>query len=139
MPLCEGLGTLTHVELVVRLAIANAIWQSFGSGGDRFFIRFKKILKFIKICSHRYRTDTAFQQGLKRGVTFISTDYIIPSEICCMLNVILDAKNQSFKLCTIDGVDMVRTGEIRQFKSLCHQPKARAATREPCITLFPSN
>ncbi|KAI4484228.1 hypothetical protein M0804_007684 [Polistes exclamans] len=52
------------------------------------------------------RTDTAFQQWLKKGVTFTSTDYIIPSEICAMVNVILDAKNQSFKLCTVDGVDV---------------------------------
>lgn len=53
------------------------------------------------------RTDAAFQQWLKKGVTFISTDYIIPSEMCAMVNVILDAKNQSFKLCTVDGVDVV--------------------------------
>jgi hypothetical protein len=46
-------------------------------------------------------------------VTFISTDYILPSEMCAMVNVILDAKNQSFKLCTVDGVDVVssRSGE----------------------------
>lgn len=55
------------------------------------------------------RTDAAFQQWLKKGVTFISTDYIIPSEMCAMVNVILDAKNQSFELCTIDGVDVVRS------------------------------
>ncbi|KAL0267753.1 UNVERIFIED_CONTAM: hypothetical protein PYX00_009930 [Menopon gallinae] len=52
------------------------------------------------------RTDSAFQQWLKKGVTFISTDYIIPSEMCAMVNVILDAKNQSFKLCAVDGVDL---------------------------------
>jgi hypothetical protein len=54
-----------------------------------------------------FRTDSAFQQWLKKGVTFISTDYIIPSEMCAMVNVILDAKNQSFKLCAVDGVDVV--------------------------------
>ncbi|XP_076620487.1 calcium-dependent secretion activator 1 isoform X2 [Colletes latitarsis] len=52
------------------------------------------------------RTDAAFQQWLKKGVTFTSTDYIIPSEMCAMVNVILDAKNQSFDLCTIDAVDV---------------------------------
>ncbi|XP_012259772.1 calcium-dependent secretion activator isoform X2 [Athalia rosae] len=52
------------------------------------------------------RTDNAFQQWLKKSVTFISTDYIIPSEMCAMVNVILDAKNQSFKLCAVDGVDV---------------------------------
>ncbi|XP_054280799.1 calcium-dependent secretion activator [Macrosteles quadrilineatus] len=51
------------------------------------------------------RTENAFQQWLKKG-TFISTDYIIPSEMCAMVNVILDAKNQSFKLCAVDGVDV---------------------------------
>lgn len=55
----------------------------------------------------RCRTDSSFQQWLKKGVTFISTDYIIPSEMCAMVNVILDAKNQSVKLCAVDGVDVV--------------------------------
>ena len=58
------------------------------------------------------RTDAAFQQWLKKGVTFISTDYIIPSEMCAMVNVILDAKNQSFELCTIDGVDVVSSFDL---------------------------
>ncbi|XP_076224576.1 calcium-dependent secretion activator 1 isoform X2 [Nomia melanderi] len=52
------------------------------------------------------RTDAAFQQWLKKGVTFTSTDYIIPSEMCAMVNVILDAKKQNLCLCTIDGVDV---------------------------------
>ncbi|XP_045481302.1 calcium-dependent secretion activator-like isoform X13 [Harmonia axyridis] len=52
------------------------------------------------------RTETAFQQFGKKSLTFISTDYIIPSEVCAMVNVVLDAKNQSFKLCTIDGLDV---------------------------------
>lgn len=54
------------------------------------------------------RTETAFQQWLKKGVNFISNDYILPGEICAMVNVILDAKNQSFKLCAVDGIDVVR-------------------------------
>lgn len=54
------------------------------------------------------RTDQAFQQWLKKGTGFISTDYVLPSEMCAMVNVILDAKNQSFKLCAVDGVDVVR-------------------------------
>lgn len=44
---------------------------------------------------------------MKKTVTFISTcDYIIPGEVCAMVNVILDAKNQSFKLCAVDGIDV---------------------------------
>lgn len=67
------------------------------------------------------RTDAAFQQWLKKGVTFISTDYIIPSEMCAMVNVILDAKNQSFKLCTVDGVDVVSSRSlILEKKSIQH-------------------
>lgn len=54
------------------------------------------------------RTDQAFQQWLKKGTGFVSTDYVLPSEMCAMVNVILDAKNQSFKLCAVDGVDVVR-------------------------------
>ena len=53
------------------------------------------------------RTETSYQQWLKKSVTFISTDYIIPPEMCSMVNVILDAKNQSFKLCAVDGIDVV--------------------------------
>ncbi|XP_018792537.1 PREDICTED: calcium-dependent secretion activator isoform X9 [Bactrocera latifrons] len=54
------------------------------------------------------RTDASFQSWLKKNVAFISTDYIIPSEMCAMVNVILDAKNQSFKLTTIDGIDLYK-------------------------------
>lgn len=53
------------------------------------------------------RCDQSFQSWLKKSVTFISTDYIIPLEMCAMINVILDAKNQSFKLCAVDGIDIV--------------------------------
>jgi hypothetical protein len=44
---------------------------------------------------------------LKKGVTFNSTDYVLPAELCAMVNVVLDAKQQSFKLCAVDGVDVV--------------------------------
>ncbi|XP_046655109.1 calcium-dependent secretion activator-like isoform X6 [Daphnia pulicaria] len=52
------------------------------------------------------RTENAFQQWLKKGVTFNSTDYVLPAELCAMVNVVLDAKQQSFKLCAVDGVDV---------------------------------
>lgn len=63
------------------------------------------------------RTESAFQQWLKKSVTFISTDYIIPSEMCAMVNVILDAKNQSFKLCAVDGIDVVIHKFMLNFKT----------------------
>lgn len=55
-----------------------------------------------------YRIDSVFQTWLKKNVAFISSDYLIPPEMCAMINIILDAKNQSFKLCTVDGVDMFK-------------------------------
>lgn len=55
------------------------------------------------------RTDGSFQSWLKKGgVPFISTDYIVPTEMCAMINVMLDAKNQSFKLTSVEGVDLVK-------------------------------
>jgi len=54
------------------------------------------------------RTDNAFQNWLKKSTGLTATDYLLPAEMCAMVNVILDAKNQSFKLCAVDGVDVVR-------------------------------
>ena len=53
------------------------------------------------------RTDDKFQNHLKKGVLLNATDYILPTEICAMVNVVIDAKNQSLKLCAVDGVDVV--------------------------------
>lgn len=72
----------------------------------------------IESCIHR--TENAFQSWLKKTVTFISTDYIIPSEMCAMVNVILDAKNQSFKLCAVDGIDVVRSLFLEKFTQSNH-------------------
>lgn len=65
------------------------------------------------------RTESAFQSWLKKGVTFVSTDYIIPTEMCAMINVILDAKNQSFKLCAVDGIDVVSINSVSDLISNC--------------------
>ena len=54
-----------------------------------------------------FRTVGAFEQRLNKGVTFNSTDYVIPYEMCAMINVCLDAKNQAYKLCAVNGVDVV--------------------------------
>lgn len=66
-----------------------------------------KLMACDMIESCLQRTEQSFQQWLKKSVTFISTDYIISTEMCAMVNVILDAKNQSFKLCSVDGIDVV--------------------------------
>ncbi|KAH9643917.1 hypothetical protein HF086_016467 [Spodoptera exigua] len=52
------------------------------------------------------RTEASFQSWLKKSVTFMSTDYILPAETCAMVNVALDAKNQALKLCAVEGVDI---------------------------------
>ena len=62
------------------------------------------------------RTDVSFQNHLKKGILLNPTDYIVPTEICVMINVVIDAKNQSFKLCAVDGVDLVSTSKINCFR-----------------------
>jgi hypothetical protein len=49
------------------------------------------------------RTDAAYQSHLKKGILLNPTDYILPNEICAMVNVVIDAKNQSYKLCAVPG------------------------------------
>ncbi|XKL65805.1 hypothetical protein PGB90_009225 [Kerria lacca] len=105
----KGNGCATSEDLFWKLDALQSFIRDLHWPDEEFRMHLEQRLKLmacdmIESCVHR--TDTAFQQWLKRGVTFISTDYIIPSEICCMLNIILDAKNQAFKLCTIDGVDL---------------------------------
>ena len=55
-----------------------------------------------------FRTVLAFQKNIQQGILLNPTAYVLPTEICAMVNVVLDAKNQSFKLCSVDGVDVVR-------------------------------
>ena len=63
------------------------------------------------------RTDASFQNHLKKGILLNPTDYIVPTEICAMINVVLDAKNQSFKLCAVDGVDVVSSKSLFSYFS----------------------
>ena len=63
------------------------------------------------------RTLQAFQMWERKGSTrWTSTDYIVPSEMCAMINVILEAKNQSLKLCTFDGADTVSPFSLTNHK-----------------------
>ncbi|XP_014212617.1 calcium-dependent secretion activator isoform X3 [Copidosoma floridanum] len=106
----KGNGCATSEDLFWKL---DAL-QSFISGlhwpDAEFRVHLEQRLKLmatdmLEVCIQK--TDGSFQQWLKKGgIAFSSTDYIIPSEMCSMVNVILDAKNQSFKLCTVDGVDV---------------------------------
>ncbi|XP_054255780.1 calcium-dependent secretion activator 2 isoform X10 [Indicator indicator] len=55
------------------------------------------------------RTRTAFELKLQK--TNKSTDFRIPSSLCTMFNVLVDAKKQTAKLCILDG------GQEQQYHS----------------------
>lgn len=53
------------------------------------------------------RTRSSFEATMKRGSK--GTDFIVPTEVCVMMNSITDFKNCALKLCALEsGVDMVR-------------------------------
>ncbi|XP_044016628.1 calcium-dependent secretion activator isoform X3 [Aphidius gifuensis] len=105
----KGNGCATSEDLFWKLDALQSFIGGLHWPDQEFRTQLEQRLKLMAsdmIESCITKTDTAFQQWLKKGVTFISTDYIIPSEMCAMINVILDGKNQSFKLCTIDEIDV---------------------------------
>ncbi|XP_078803617.1 calcium-dependent secretion activator 1 isoform X7 [Oryzias latipes] len=60
------------------------------------------------------RTRTAFEAKLQRSSR--TTDFRVPQSICTMFNVMVDAKAQTAKLCTVDlGQEFVR--QWRQYHS----------------------
>ena len=63
--------------------------------------------RILHVNGDTFRTFAAFEQHLSKGILLDATTYIIPIEICSMVNVVLDAKTQALKLCGVDGVDMV--------------------------------
>lgn len=106
----KGNGCATSEELFWKLDALQSFIRDLHWPDQEFRQHLEQRLtqmacEMIESCIQR--TDAAFQQWLKKGVTFISTDYIIPSEMCAMVNVILDAKNQSLELCTIEAIDVV--------------------------------
>lgn len=108
----KGNGCATSEDLFWKLDALQSFIRDLHWPDEEFREHLEQRLKLMAcdmIESCIQRTDGAFQSWLKKTVTFISTDYIIPSEMCAMVNVILDAKNQSFKLCAVDGVDVVCT------------------------------
>ncbi|XP_028966388.1 calcium-dependent secretion activator-like [Galendromus occidentalis] len=40
------------------------------------------------------------------GAGGTSTEWLVPSEMCAMINVVLETRTQSLKLCTVDGADI---------------------------------
>ncbi|KRT84972.1 Pleckstrin homology domain containing protein [Oryctes borbonicus] len=105
----KGNGCATSEDLFWKLDALQSFIRDLHWPDAEFRQHLEQRLKLMAcdmIESCIQRTESAFQQWLKKTVTFISTDYIIPSEMCAMVNVILDAKNQSFKLCAVDGIDV---------------------------------
>ncbi|XP_055384036.1 calcium-dependent secretion activator isoform X3 [Condylostylus longicornis] len=107
----KGNGCATSEDLFWKLDALQSFIRDLHWPDAEFRQHLEQRLKLMAcemIESCIQRTDSAFQSWAKKGIAFISTDYIIPSEMCTMTNVILDAKNQSFKLCTVDGVDVYK-------------------------------
>ncbi|VVD05998.1 unnamed protein product, partial [Leptidea sinapis] len=73
------------------------------------YLRSDETLKCGRFHEHLRDTFAPLVAWLKKSVTFMSTDYIIPAEICAMVNVALDAKNQALKLCAVEGVDVYQS------------------------------
>lgn len=104
-------GCATSVDLFWKLnTLQNFIHDLFWPD-DVFATHLEQRLKLmacdmIEACiSH---TFAAFQQWERKGSRWAGTDYVIRAEMCSMINVILEAKNQSLKLCTFNGHDTVR-------------------------------
>lgn len=76
------------------------------SNSSQYFFKFIIIvlvcLKATKPCSSifLYRTRIAFEVKLQK--TSRSTDFRVPQSICTMFNVMVDAKAQSTKLCSME-------------------------------------
>ncbi|CAG0888772.1 unnamed protein product [Darwinula stevensoni] len=105
----KGNGCATSEDLLWKLDALQSFIKDLHWPDEDFARHLDQRLKALAadmIESCIQRTENAFQLWLKKGVTFSSTDYILPTEICVMINVVLDAKNQSFKLCALEGVSL---------------------------------
>ncbi|XP_053378000.1 calcium-dependent secretion activator 1-like isoform X21 [Mercenaria mercenaria] len=67
------------------------------------------------------RTLKSFETYLRKGGR--STDYFIPSEVCVMMNTIIDCKNKALHLCALDSGDMKRLVQngLRRMPGTTHQ------------------
>ncbi|XP_047519345.1 calcium-dependent secretion activator isoform X1 [Pieris napi] len=105
----KGNGCATSEELFWKLDALQSFIRDLHWPEPEFRSHLEQRLKLMasdmmETCIQK--TEASFQAWLKKSVTFMSTDYIIPAEICAMVNVALDAKNQALKLCAVEGVDI---------------------------------
>ncbi|XP_047519350.1 calcium-dependent secretion activator isoform X6 [Pieris napi] len=108
----KGNGCATSEELFWKLDALQSFIRDLHWPEPEFRSHLEQRLKLMasdmmETCIQK--TEASFQAWLKKSVTFMSTDYIIPAEICAMVNVALDAKNQALKLCAVEGVDIIET------------------------------
>nr|XP_042901988.1 calcium-dependent secretion activator isoform X12 [Parasteatoda tepidariorum] len=105
----KGHGCITSEDLFWKLDALQSFIRDLHWPDEVFAKHLEQRLKLmacdmLESCINR--TLQAFQQWQKKGSKWTSTDYIVPSEMCAMINVVLEAKNQSLKLCTVEGVDL---------------------------------
>lgn len=99
----KGHGCATSEELFWKLDALQAFIRDLNWPDEEFREHLDNRLRLMacemmeSCCS---RTETAFQSSLKKSITFTSTDFIIPTENCVMLNVLVDTKAHSYKLCS---------------------------------------
>jgi len=105
----KGAGCATSEDLFWKLDALQSFIRELHWPDPEFGNHLNQRLKMMAcdmIESCIQRTYSSFETGLKKGILLNPTDYVLPSEICAMVNVVLDAKNQSLKLCAVDGVDI---------------------------------
>ncbi|GIX91104.1 hypothetical protein CEXT_209192, partial [Caerostris extrusa] len=105
----ESHGCITSEDLFWKLDALQSFIRDLHWPDEVFAKHLEQRLKLMAcdmLDSCINRTLQAFQQWQKKGSKWTSTDYIVPSEMCAMINVVLEAKNQSLKLCTVEGVDL---------------------------------
>lgn len=107
----RSLGCATSEELFWKMEALQAFIRDLHWPDDVFAKHLEQRLKLMAcdmLESCLNRTLLAFQNWEKRGVRFGNAiDYMVPNEMCAMINVVLETKNQSLKLCTFDGADIV--------------------------------
>lgn len=104
-------GCVTSVELFWKLNTLQNFIHDLHWPDEVFGNHLEQRLKLMAcdmIETSINQTMQAFQLWERKGNRWtVSTDYIIPTEMCTMINLVLESRNQSLKLCTFNGHDTV--------------------------------
>ncbi|CAL1285275.1 unnamed protein product [Larinioides sclopetarius] len=122
----KGHGCITSEDLFWKLDALQSFIRDLHWPDEVFGKHLEQRLKLmacdmIESCINR--TLQAFQQWQKKGSKWTSTDYIVPSEMCAMINVVLEAKNQHQYHAKIDelvdkSLNQMMTGLITKLTSI---------------------